>query len=312
MNLLSKQESAVLRYLRGFACILIVACHFCQSSGLLEYTFLLNIGVQIFFCISGFLYGHKEISSWREWGIGRMKKLYLPFILFCLPVIEYVAICYGGITWINYLAYLTMGQVVFGEVLQLAHLWFISAIVICYLITPVLQKIRKWSDIALIVLIIATIIEYAFIRFRLFHYSWLFLYSFAYLYANSRYKKVYAVLSALIMMWIVGCFDISSYAFEELPHRLSHDFGALSLLVLVTFASTRFSNINVTGFFRWLDKYSMPIYIVHGAVVVEIMNNNLLHLSAGWMVPVALVFILAMALALEKVSSIILNRMPKS
>lgn len=311
MSTLLSQESAVLRYLRGIACILIVACHFCQSSGLLEYTFLLNIGVQIFFCISGFLYGHKEISSWKEWCIGRMKKLYLPFILFCLPVITYVAIRYGGITWINFLAYLTMGQVVYGEVLQLAHLWFISAIVICYLFTPVLQYLRKWSDTALVVLIIATIIEYSFIHYRLFHYSWLFLYSFAYFFANSKYKKVYAAFSALILIGIVACFDISAYAFDELPHRLSHDFGALSLLVLVTFASNRFSNINVLGFFRWLDKYSMPIYIVHGAVVVEVMNNNLLHLPKEWMIPVALVFILILAWGLETVSTTIMKRVSK-
>lgn len=156
---LSYSESVAISYIRGIACILIVACHIFQSSNHLDMAFLLNIGVQLFFCISGLLYGKKVVTSWPRFVKGRFLSLYMPFILFALPVLLYVSISYGGIDAINYIAYLTMGQVIFGEIVQLAHLWFISAIVICYVFVPILQMLRKWHEQVLLLIFLVSILE---------------------------------------------------------------------------------------------------------------------------------------------------------
>ena len=63
INTLSVVESVSIRYLRAIATLLIVACHFLQTMGN-SWAYILNIGVQLFFVMSGYLYGHKEISDW--------------------------------------------------------------------------------------------------------------------------------------------------------------------------------------------------------------------------------------------------------
>ena len=66
MKELSIQESHGLVIIRVFAMLSIVVCHLFQSynHGLAG---LFNIGVQVFFVLSGYLYGTKMILDWKNW-----------------------------------------------------------------------------------------------------------------------------------------------------------------------------------------------------------------------------------------------------
>lgn len=63
MSAISVKESVSIRYLRAIATILIVACHFLQTQEN-KWAFVLNIGVQLFFVMSGYLYGIRNIENW--------------------------------------------------------------------------------------------------------------------------------------------------------------------------------------------------------------------------------------------------------
>ena len=65
--------------IRVLAMLAIVACHIFQSQDM-SIAFWLNIGVQIFLFMSGFLYGKKTITNTSEWLKNNLRKYYYHII----------------------------------------------------------------------------------------------------------------------------------------------------------------------------------------------------------------------------------------
>lgn len=80
ISTLTRSQSTAISYLRVLALIMIVSCHFLQKLDN-KWAWVLNIGVQIFFLISGYLYGFKQIDNWILWLIKRIRKVYIPYPL---------------------------------------------------------------------------------------------------------------------------------------------------------------------------------------------------------------------------------------
>lgn len=59
--------------IRLFAMLMIISCHILQGLNN-KWAFWVNVGVQIFFFISGFLYGKKDIDNIKTFYVGRLKK----------------------------------------------------------------------------------------------------------------------------------------------------------------------------------------------------------------------------------------------
>ncbi len=60
---ISDEESKAISLVRIMAMFSIVLCHVFQAyNNSLAWRF--NVGVQVFLVLSGYLYGHKEISGW--------------------------------------------------------------------------------------------------------------------------------------------------------------------------------------------------------------------------------------------------------
>ena len=77
---ITNQQSIAISVIRVLAMSLIVACHIAQAY---EYqtAFLLNVGVQIFFLTSGFLYGKIDITNPSEFYKKRLTRIYIPYAL---------------------------------------------------------------------------------------------------------------------------------------------------------------------------------------------------------------------------------------
>lgn len=82
MNI-TKSQSIAITWLRVFAMMSIVMCHILQTYGN-KWAWVLNIGVQVFLAISGYLYGLKNIIDWKLWFYKRFNKLYIPYIIFVI------------------------------------------------------------------------------------------------------------------------------------------------------------------------------------------------------------------------------------
>ena len=83
---MNKQRDWTISLIRMISTVLIVTCHFMQYLDL-ELAWWFNVGVQIFFCVSGFLYGKKRITSPIEFICKNMKKILIPYFCFLIPSI---------------------------------------------------------------------------------------------------------------------------------------------------------------------------------------------------------------------------------
>lgn len=155
--------------IRILSMLSIVACHFFQSQDM-SIAFWLNIGVQIFLFMSGFLYGKKSITNTLEWLKKQFKKILLPYYIYIsIIIIFYLIFAREYLSIWNVLSLFFNLQLVIQAPIGLGHFWFIPVILICYLLTPLLQKILKDNDKVglkqcVILLIISGIFEVLFLQ----------------------------------------------------------------------------------------------------------------------------------------------------
>ena len=80
MTLLQRNAITIVRVI---SMMMIITCHILQGYNQPS-AFLFNVGVQIFFLLSGFLYGKIEITSIASFVKKRLAKVYIPFIFLVL------------------------------------------------------------------------------------------------------------------------------------------------------------------------------------------------------------------------------------
>lgn len=81
-----QQKNYCISFLRLTAMMFIVLCHFFQYYDV-ELAWWFNVGVQMFFCISGFLYAGKKIDSAIDFITGNLRKILIPYFVFLIPTI---------------------------------------------------------------------------------------------------------------------------------------------------------------------------------------------------------------------------------
>lgn len=133
---------------------LIFATHLCLGfyGSFLGYVF--NVGVPLFFIISGYLYGNKEIEKPLSWYFGRFVKICIPMYVFVLSVWIYCFIRYGAKFPYGYILnlqglgflFVRMNEswlAISESMIGVEHLWFLTVIMICYLLLIVIKKAEK-------------------------------------------------------------------------------------------------------------------------------------------------------------------------
>ena len=159
----SKNRNYGLSIVRLLAMIMIIICHVLQSQDYaLRYYF--NAGVYVFLFLSGFLYGQKEISDIAGFFKKQFLKLYIPYILVLIVIVS-VNIITGNATSVKEIASSVLCLQWYGtSVPRCGHLWYVSCIIFCYALIPLLQYFaksftvvsvkNKWFIIATIVVIL--------------------------------------------------------------------------------------------------------------------------------------------------------------
>lgn len=132
--------------LRIMACLFIVWNH--TSSYMLDNAFnkisWANIGVQIFFFMSGYLYSNKEIDKPVKWFKKNALKIMKPYWIYLVAIIPIIYMLDASRLSVHKVLMAFLGLQGFGEgsaIEGLGQHWFISYILLCYLITPLLPKI---------------------------------------------------------------------------------------------------------------------------------------------------------------------------
>lgn len=132
-------------WMRAVAAMMILMCHFAsnsQSSWSAAVNQFFNLGVDIFFILSGFLFGTQgRIQNPWKWYGKRLKRIYIPLEIF-LAVLAIIYLLNGRSVLEDDWIWLMFGLA--GDrsgIVEARHTWFITALIFCYLATPLIDAL---------------------------------------------------------------------------------------------------------------------------------------------------------------------------
>lgn len=270
------KKSSTISAIRFISMLLIVTCHIFQyyDNPLCRW---LNVGVQIFFIISGFLYASKTIYDPIDFFKKQIRKIlpsYYVFLVFA--IIMYVVFCRDILT----VSTVIKSLFCVGTIKGLGHLWFVGYILFCYFLTPylcsfrdsikekkMLTKIVYYIGLILFVQVIGFLLSSYFLPDRIACYIIGFV--LADLYRTlTRLESVIMdgilILIGIVLNVIRGYMEYNgieiSQTLVNAYVRYAHLFLGLSIFLILKII---LANIKYNYLYNWSDKYSYHFYIVH-------------------------------------------------
>lgn len=168
MKVISNMKKDVsIQIIRIIATVFIILCHLCNefnNNYISLFGQFLNVGVFIFFFISGYLYGAKNIKNNKKWLASRLKTIIIPYYIFLFFLIIFNYIANGTFEYRSVFVYiLNIQNFVNTSINGAGHLWFISVIMLCYCLLLILNKYKtivlsKFSVISIISISIASFV----------------------------------------------------------------------------------------------------------------------------------------------------------
>ena len=277
--------------------LMIITCHFMQYLNI-ELAWWFNVGVQIFFTISGFLYGRKTVNNPIKFYKKSFKKILIPYWIFLLIVAVIQKILVPEVfSWGKTLfAFLCIGTLDGIE-----HLWFVPKILICYLLLPLFLLIRdevlKMKTFKIVLSIVFVFVILQIVGFSLNGYA---------LSANNincfavgvilssvlaRTKSLFkstvlfsslAIITNSLRVYFSYFLVIRNNAIYDLFVKYAHGLLGVALFLVLY---NLFSNIKSNPVLRFSDKYSYHIYLVHQVFILgplslmTVTSNLLLNIS---------------------------------
>lgn len=105
-----------------------------------ELAWWFNVGVQIFLCLSGYLYGRKEIDDELLFYKKQFIKILVPYyIVVTLAILAQLLFAKNEISF----THIAKASLCYGTLSGGEHLWFIPTILFCYILTPLFNKINN-------------------------------------------------------------------------------------------------------------------------------------------------------------------------
>lgn len=258
--MLTRKQTDALNLIRWISVLSIFICHILQGYGNI-WAWILNIGVQIFFFLSGFLYGNKRISNIRNFYKGRLIKIYIPFALWVTVAIMILYIFSPGSISVKKILF---QYATISTLPGLTHLWFMNVIFICYLLLPFVDRnMNKKPTITIMILLIC------FGVFLSFWYQatflWITLYYLGYLCGRyARIQKYFFIISALITIWILSYSEFSLLIFKEdsIKNNILHASAGILIFTGLYLGTQRISFNNKISH-TLTNGWGYEIYLTH-------------------------------------------------
>lgn len=311
--------------IRLIATALIITCHIMQYLDM-ELAWWFNVGVQIFLCMSGYLYGRKgKIEDGLDFCKKNARKILVNFyvVTICAIVLIIALLPEQRSTVLFARALLLSGRLPGGE-----HLWYIPYCLLCYFITPFLSHLfassrdRKPIKTFVAICVIVFFVLEGIVNF--FISAWIICYIIGYylgfLLMESRsgcYKRfagfiiVAAVVcnaTQIIVDYVLNLkfAGIPAWCYEQFC-RYSHvAFGVALFVVLRALFRKLFKKdcpAIVKKLCAWSDTYSYDIYLVHQFVILGPFSMMALTNMVGINIVLLLAATLAGAGAVNLISS---------
>ena len=275
-NTISKTESIALSFVRILAMILIVLCHLAQCYDL-QVAYLLNVGVQVFFVMSGFLYGRLDSSaSPHIFYKKRFVKVYLPYIIwFAIVMAVYAVFRLSHFNLKQIILYLLNLQWFSTPIDGLNHLWFLTVLMFGYLLTPWVKRLLKKYPIWFIAFfMICCMIEFVFVKKFYSLFAWIALYLVGILYGyyySKMISNITLVVCSVVLTVLLVNLELSWLTQLEYRFYTIWLHWVLGLFVFALLFRILPYWINPTkkhAVALHLDKISYEVYLVHHPLIL--------------------------------------------
>lgn len=309
-------------FIRFIAMIFIILSHFTQYFN--NFFFLiLNIGVQLFFILSGLLYGSKQIDNFKDWFKKRFNKIILPYYLYVIIAFALLLIFGESFSILSDIwKYLLLIQGFFSSTILLGNLWFITFIVICYLIVPLLQKYDfskekgiifylKLFGILFLLLVLENLTLFYKLTSNLFCFIGAYYIARRYIYNRKelpKYHFVFKLLNLILFPIVLIIFAfLQTVDLQGLPYymmfliarQLSPFIFSISLFSFLTYIFDSIYNKKRERYFNKIltfsDSNSYYIYLTHHLFVLT--SLSLLEVTIYKPINVIIVLIATMVLS---------------
>lgn len=294
----------VISLIRMISLLMIISCHILQGLNN-SLAFWVNVGVQIFLFISGFLYGNKKITDAKEFYKKRFFKIFLPYFIFMniILLIEYIILKYTYS--FRYILGNTLGMGgLIGTYSIISHTWFMSYILLCYILTPILDKCFNNDfkhNLINFVLICAflQILEF----YGIFNLAviWIINYILGYFYArtyeDSKNRKKLSILVFIAFIIVISLVIMLETKVTVLPiiknfavyiDRYGHVLLG-STIFIILYEILKKVDIKDNKLLSFSDKYSYYIYLTHQVFILGAFS--LLFLTKILTVNILIIFI---------------------
>ena len=288
-------------------------------------------GVSIFFAISGFLFGFKDnnkkfdIKENLSWLKNRVIRILISYEIVLITVVIVRLVTKNEVSWLNFGSQVLNLQGIFQlkyAFSELGHTWFLSILVVCYLITPILRMVTsKKCRYAILSVFVLVIIALSFLPTVTCasYTSSILVYVVMYFYGkemanfsgvNNPVKYILALFGALLIRLITWYFFDDTTVYNIV----------LCLLAVFTVFSYFHISIWFWGLIQktklWkvldkavinLDKISYEFYLVHAIII----SGSTALLFDGGYIEMVLLLILSYILAvmLNFLSGIIIKKL---
>lgn len=249
--------------------LLIIACHITQGYSQ-QIAFILNVGVQLFFLLSGFLYGILEIPSIKDFYKKRLVKVYIPFIIVVLFFSGiYVLFGIEEVKWNQIIPYVFNIQTFANPIEGFNHLWFLSVIMICYVLTPLVKYVlQKHPYVFIALLVLASIVEFIFIQKMYSIAAWIVLYLIGMCIGHLGMKKINTIIltigSGICLAILMIFFKLQRLTDPAWSHYnvWLHCVMALFIFSLLFVIISR-CKFNLPKWIKWINNLSYEVYLIH-------------------------------------------------
>ena len=311
--------------IRLIAMLMIIFCHILQGLNN-TWAFWVNIGVQIFFFVSGFLYGKKEIKSKRDFYKKRIVKILTPYLIGLTVGLFLDVFLLKDTLSVKSIVGCYLGLGAFANNMPiLSHTWFVSYILLCYMIVPVLQVVfsqNKFVNNFLLFLLFICIIQ----LFQIYHVinieaCWINNFIFGYFYGKccneqkeERIFNSFVILSSIIMVPLAIIYQeniaIKLLAFLNNYSNIIMNYGHVLLgtvIFIILYKILNHLKIENNALLKFSDKYSYYIYLVHQIFILY--SFSVLFLTKYLWFNIILIFIFSIisAVILKLLSDLLIK-----
>lgn len=300
MKAISTSQSNAISIIRIVAMILIVSCHIIQGYGH-SIAFILNVGTQLFFLISGFLYGKVEILSTIDFYKKRIVKIYLPFIIVVLLFAGiYKILGVESLSWRHLIPYAFNMQAFAMPIEGFNHLWFLSVIMICYLVTPIAKYLLKYKPYLFVsLLLLVSVVEFVFVQKMYSIATWIVLYLFGMYMGCFDTKKVNAittVVSGVVLAILMVFFQLSRLTDSTWVHYSVWLHCVLAIFLFgVLYAILTKIEVKLPKCIQFVNNISYEVYLVHHILILGPLS--LLFLTQSKTINILLILIITIVLS---------------